>query len=172
MTDDEHIEPVEYDGTTYGKETPEETVEDEEQEPKQKPKLDLCLDDYDNYFKELMSIPEKISATLKQVMAITLKMDDVNHQIKNFEKKFYMEVSKDKDDDNKPRFTNESMREAETKRRTYSDGEVTNLRMKLKSLTEKFNDVKIEKEKIEYLYKCLSKGITLCELKANLRDRK
>lgn len=162
---DENIQPVEIDGKVYpGSE------DNNTEQPVQKD--DLKLDDYDLYFKELLDIPEIIAEMTKRIMAISFQIDETNQKIKNIEKNYYLKVSKDKDDEGKLRFTNESMREAETKRLTYSDGEVSNYRIKLNSLNEKLNDAKIEKEKTEYRYKCLSKGIILCELKANLRDKK
>lgn len=83
--------------------------------------------DFDLMKRRLCDLPEEIRSKETEIFAAQTKMDDLNAQMKSKELFMFREVSSETKEDGKPKYTNESMRDAETQKRLSTDLEFSAL---------------------------------------------
>jgi predicted nucleic acid-binding Zn-ribbon protein len=94
--------------------------------------------------RELREAPERIKSARKAVRQVRELLTAVEEEAKEREYMFRLEISFEKDPNGKPRYSNESVREAELARRKKADPEYRELTQKVKDLTRRLQEAEDE----------------------------
>jgi hypothetical protein len=129
------------------------------------PLVNLCNGDWQDFSNKLLKLPDEIAANEKKIFAFGRKLDTIAASMKQLESLVYLEVAAEKDESSKAKFSNESTRDAETKRRLSGNPDFAVFLNQQDLATSGLHDEKVENVRLVRSFRVAEMIVDLARLR-------